>query len=255
MAVMNPCCCRLQLGVTIIAIINIILCVLLVILQFLSVLLVLGVTVIAATDSNENRIGHEKDPLKGMSNATIAGVGIFLVIVTVIVLLVYIADLIASVYLLIGAKTRNMYKCRIWFALSLFLMAIYLLSKVSKIAKGIFGSAPPKEQATGGIGQDIIEMIVVTLITGYQLWVVYAFMEELKQDAAHGRPRGVESGGVYYAPKDNTTGDNPPPYGQAVGYTPYPSAGFATQPMNPGMYPSVPPSEDNIPYKKTTTNY
>ena len=77
-----------------------------------------------------------------------------------------------------------------------------------------------------------IGIAVAVAITGYLLWVVYAFMEEIKLGQRAGNVEGVgATGTVHYVPKES---DNPPAYGQ------------------PGaVYPLLP--VDNNPYQETTT--
>jgi len=141
-----------------------------------------------------------------------------------------------------------MYKCRIWFVVSLVFLALYVLSKFSNIAKGLFGSHEAAEQVS--IGGEFLELIFYLLIEGYQLWVVYAFMDELKEDARRGGGPGGEAA-VHYAPKNNI-GDHPPPYGQA-GYMPYAPSGTNEKPPQV-VYPSL-PADDTAPYKPTTTGF
>jgi len=124
---------------------------------------------------------------------------------------------------------------------TLVFLGIYVLSKLSNIGMGIASSS------SISIPGEFIEMVFTLLIVGYQLWVVYAFMDELQTE---GR-RGGGTAEVHYTPPKNTTGENPPAYNQGgAGYTSYAPVG-----SNPHvMYPKM-PTDENQPYKGTTANY
>jgi hypothetical protein len=73
---------------------------------------------------------------------------------------------------------RNYSKCRIWFIITIILFVLYILDGLGK-------AFSEETRAEGLVGATVGRLILGLLLTGYELWVVWAFMEELKDERGH----------------------------------------------------------------------
>jgi len=138
----SPCCCSLQAGTKAVAILQIIGSIVWII---LSVLTMLGAK------------QHFDQQGKSMPAAVIA--------IGVIIILMFVLGLILGIVLLMGANARDLRKCRIWFNVTLVITIISIISIVFSAF------------SAGGAN---IQGVIQVLFSIYFLWVVYAFMEEIK---------------------------------------------------------------------------
>jgi len=246
MAVMNPCCCKLQLGATIVAIVNMVFA--FIELIWYAFFVIFGVTataIVASRDEDYSKIpfvdftdGSDRDrPDKG---SVLAVLGVFLVIISILVVISFVISFILAIFLFIGARSRNYFKCRLWFAVTLFFLGLFILSKLLNIGT-IFavagGMGHSGSVILGAVLKELGGLILTVAIEGYQLWVVYAFMDELLRE--RNNPYMAGNGAVHYIPK---AGDNPPPYGQGS-YVPYVVGATAQAYPQKPTYPVLPPDE------------
>jgi len=119
---------------------------------------------------------------------------------------------------------RQVSKCRLWFMVTLVFLIIYIFFKIFNIGVALWAWEASSRDVTSvvviAIVKEVLGAVFSMAIEGYQLWVVYAFIDELKQDQANSAIV-PNQGVVHYVPKP---GDQPPPYANHTGYTPYSAA-------------------------------
>jgi len=224
MAVTNPCCCgcSLQTGTKAVAIVNIVFSGI-----FCAILLlgVLGFGVIAASDSARDtdsirREGPDPTEVK------------ILLIATCIGLAVSAFQLSTSIVLLIGASQRHLGKCRFWYIVTMVFFVLFIVKSAGEIVMAGMGGGASAAAAS------LFGFLVGFVIEGYQLWVVYNFIEELKEGGpndtvvagyVHG-PAG-QPGYVYTKPAEP---GYPPPYGYGQGQEGYVAVPLG-YPQGPGQ--------------------
>lgn len=118
----------------------------------------------------------EESPNHG-AEPGLAVIGAVLLTIGIIVLFAGLISLVAAIFLWIGANKGEISKCRIWFAVTIICTGLFILSRLIGIGNGIY------EGTLGAVDitEELFIMAMAVAITAYELWIVHAFIDELKQ--------------------------------------------------------------------------
>jgi len=236
MAVPNPCCCSLRTGTQIVAIVNIVLTGLS--LFFLALpLFAAGVIVAAAAGGN----------LKTEDGEAISFAVVLIVfIILLVVVLLTVLSLISSILLLVGANKRHVGYCRFWIIVTLVFLCLYITNTIMTASLGKFKEEDEDAHTAKKMNlvANVISTLVGVLIVLYEVWVVYAFIDELKRNEREGNTAVAysASGGEAGHPYRPTTTNQGVVYSKPGEVSPPP--GYSAPGVYPplGTYPQLPPT-------------
>jgi len=161
------CCCTLQTGTKVVAIVNIVFSVIAAIVNILG-FFAIGALGVTAYSKNENQDNDK----------AFAAAGIVLLIIGILTIAFVVGFLVVCIVLLLGANARHHGKCKIWFIVTIVIVALWTVRDLYATVK--IGQM----HGAGEAFTSLLSLIFGLAIAGYELWVVYAFMEEIKDESA-----------------------------------------------------------------------